>query len=235
MIIRHDRLDRESLVDVGQWPGITSFFRGHGVASLIAPRWLLTAAHVANIIPTDRALSVELGGKRYPLGRVIVHPDFRREWVAETETAADAVDLALVELATPVEDIEPFQLYGRTDELGQEVIMLGSGESGNGKRGALGSDRHLRRVTNQVDVVDDYWLKLGFEAPPLGTTLEGVCGRGDSGGPAFIQRDGQLYLAGVSSWQFLGGRQLGTYGCIEHYSRVSLFLDWIHTMRISID
>jgi len=60
MIIRHDRSDRDSLVDEGQWPALTSFFRGHGGASLIAPRWLLTAAHVAQNIPSEIRLSVEL-------------------------------------------------------------------------------------------------------------------------------------------------------------------------------
>jgi hypothetical protein len=51
MIIRHDRSDRQSLVDPCKWPAITSFFRGPGAASLIAPTWLLTAAHVARHIP----------------------------------------------------------------------------------------------------------------------------------------------------------------------------------------
>ncbi len=46
MIIRHDRRDRESLVDPCKWPAITGFFRGNGAATLIAPTWLLTAAHV---------------------------------------------------------------------------------------------------------------------------------------------------------------------------------------------
>ncbi|GCE07426.1 trypsin-like serine protease [Dictyobacter aurantiacus] len=230
MIIRHDRSDRESLVDAAQWPGITSFFRGHSAASLIAPTWLLTAAHVAVSIPTDHPLSVELGGARYRLGRVVIHPDFRHEWTTESELAGGTVDLALVGLAAPVEGIDPFALYEHDDELGQEVLMLGSGECGNGRRGAMGSDRHLRRATNRVDEVDEYCLKMGFEAPPLGTELEGVCGRGDSGGPAFIRRDSRLYLAGVSSWQRLDGRPLGTYSCVEHFARVSRYINWITTM-----
>ena len=78
-----------------------------------------------------------------------------------------------------------------------------------------------------VDEVDGYWLKMCFDAPPAGTILEGVCGRGDSGGPALIQQDHRFLLAGVSSWQMIGDRPLGTYGCIEHYTRVSCFIDWI--------
>ncbi|GHO79311.1 hypothetical protein KSD_70820 [Ktedonobacter sp. SOSP1-85] len=229
MIIRHDRLDRETLVDSTQWPGITSFFRGHGAASLIAPTWLLTAAHVVNLIPPDLHLSVEFAGKRYPIARIIRHPDFRKEWDYEKDRAVDTIDLAVVELEMPVEGIEPFKLYEQSDEQGQEITLLGAGECGNGKRGALGSDRHLRRVTNQIDAVDDYWIQFRFDPPPLGTYLEGVGGNGDSGGPALIERNSQFFIAGVSSWQQLGDRPLGTYGCIEHYSRVSCFVDWIRS------
>ena len=228
MIIRHDRSDRESLVDPCKWPAITSFFRGHGMASLIAPRWLLTAAHVARRIPTDRRFSVELREKRYTIARVIQHPGWVDRWEQDDEDAVgDTVDLALVELETPVEDVRPFELYTHSDEKGQEVILLGSGEYGNGLKGARGSDRQLRRVTNIIDESNAYWLTFRFDAPPAGTLLEGVCGRGDSGGPALIRQDSQLFLAGVSSWQQQGGRPLGLYGCIEHYARVSRYTDWI--------
>jgi hypothetical protein len=66
--------------------------------------------------------------------------------------------------------------------MGQEVILLGAGQYGNGREGVRGSDRQLRRVTNIVDESDAYWLKCRFDAPPVGTALEGVCGGGDSGG-----------------------------------------------------
>jgi hypothetical protein len=202
MIIRHDRSDRDSLVDEGKWPGITSFFRGPGGASLIAPTWLLTAAHVAQSIPSEVQLKVELAGKRYPIAHALLHPDFDHEWSAGNENdEKQTVDLALVELEVPVENVQPFDLYDGSDEQVHEVLLLGRGEFGNGMRGARGSDRALRRVTNQVDEVDGYWLKMCFDAPPAGTLLEGVCGRGDSGGTALMQQDHRFLLAGVSSWQ----------------------------------
>jgi Trypsin len=230
MIIRHDRSDRQSLVDPCKWPAITSFFRGPGAASLIAPTWLLTAAHVARHIPADHRLPVELREKPYAVARVILHPAWRESWEGEEEdedTIGDTVDLALVELETPVEDVRPFALYRRSDETGKEVILLGAGQYGNGLEGARGSDRQLRRVTNIVDESDAYWLTCRFDAPPAGTSLEGVCGGGDSGGPALIQQGSELLLAGVSSWQRQGGKPVGLYGCIEHYARVSRYVDWI--------
>jgi len=226
MIIRHDRSDKESIVNASDWPGVTNFFRGSGSATLIAPDWLLTAAHVARFIPTNIQLSVELAGKRYPIARTISCPFYEPKW-EQDEDNPDTVDLAVVQLAMPVEDVVPFKLYDRFDEVGQEVILLGWGECGNGLHGARGADHTLRRATNQIHEVDDYWIKYRFEAPPEGTVLEGVCAGGDSGGPALLWHDGQFKIAGVSSWQDHGDRPLGTYGCIEHYARVSKFVDWI--------
>lgn len=86
-------------------------------------------------------------------------------------------------------------------------------------------------MTNTIDETDNYWLKFRFDAPPDGTFLEGVAGNGDSGGPAFIQRGSQLLLAGVSSWQETPDEtnNVCLYGCVEHYTRVSRFAEWIHT------
>ena len=231
MIIRHDRSDRDSLVDDRRWPALTSFFRGLGGASLIAPSWLLTAAHVAHSIPSEVRLKVEFAGKYYPIDRVVLHHDFTSEWAQGDEDDAESVpDIALVHLEVPVEGVVPFGLYRRSDEQGQSVLLLGRGEFGDGIRGARGIDRALRQATNQIDEVDDYWLKFRFDEPPAGTHLEGVCGEGDSGYPAFIEVGGDLLIAGISAWQRTGERPLGMYGCIEHYTRVSCFSDWIQSI-----
>lgn len=232
MIIRHDRRDRESLVDPCKWPAITSFFRGHGGASLIAPTWLLTAAHVARHIPTDRQISIELAEKRYTIAHVRLHPAYSLEWEnaqEDDDRIGATVDLALVKLETPVEDVPPYKLYTRSDEAGQELTLLGSGQYGDGIRGARGFDRQLRRATNIIDEADNYWLKFRFDEPPAGTFLEGVAGNGDSGFPALIRYETGFLLAGISSWQHKGGKPLGSYGCIEHYTRVSRYVDWIRS------
>src|SRR5262249_30807655 len=110
-------------------------------------------------------------------------------------------DLALVEIAAPVTDVTTFGLYDRSDEHGQEVILLGRGDFGDGNAGVKGVDHKLRRVTNRIDSADKKWLSFRFDPPPDCTPLEGVCGEGDSGGPALIRRDSQWLVAGVSSWQ----------------------------------
>lgn len=81
MIIRHDRSDRQSLVDPCKWPAITSFFRAAGGgATLIAPTWLLTAAHVARLIPTTHRITVDLAEKHYGITRVVLHPAYDLTW-----------------------------------------------------------------------------------------------------------------------------------------------------------
>ena len=230
MIIRHDRSDRHCLVNPKHWPALTSFFRGHGWATLIAPTWLLTAAHVAEAIPVERHIGVELAGERKVIARVVIHPNYQHDWVeGNVDDGEPNVDLALIELETPITYVQPYELYTCSDEAGQQVTLLGGGEFGDGLRGARGTDRALRRATNIIDEVDDYWLAFRFDEPPDCTDLEGVCGHGDSGGPAFIQYEDRLLLAGISSWQYFKDDQfLGSYGCVEHYTRVSRFIDWIH-------
>lgn len=96
-----------------------------------------------------------------------------------------------------------------------------------------GTDRALRRATNRVDSAGACWLTLAFDEPPDCTEMEGVCGVGDSGGPALLREVDQWLVAGVSSWQRRGDRALGTYGCVEHYVRVSRFADWIESVCAS--
>jgi hypothetical protein len=217
VIRRHDRPDSDILVAEADWPAVVTFFEGDGAGTLVAPKWILTAAHTATNIPPEHRLLV--GGEVVGVARVVVHP-------------THGVDLALVELERPVAQVEPIPLYTGGDEHGQEVLLLGRGDFGTGRDGVEGQDQRLRRVTNRIDKADERWLCFGFDAPPGGTHLEGVGGEGDSGGPALIVADDQPRIAGVSSWQDHDG-PLSTYGCVEYYARVSTQAGWIHATLAS--
>ena len=213
MIVRHDRADADCLVDEAAWPAVVSVFGGDGGATLIADRWLLTARHTAANIPPGHRMAI--GGRVLDIARVVAHPD--------------GADLALVELDGPAAGVVPIALYEGAGEGGREGLLLGRGDHGNGRDGVLGMDGRLRCVTNRIDAADEGWLRLRFDAPPAGTALEGVGGEGDSGGPALIRDGGRLLVAGVSSWQDHEG-PLGTYGCVEHYARVSTQRQWIRAV-----
>jgi hypothetical protein len=213
VILRHDRPDADCLVDEAAWQAVVTFFGGDGAGTLIGDRWLLTAAHTARNIPDDHRIALA-GCDRRIVG-VVAHPD--------------RVDLALVKIEAPVDGLRPIALHEHPDEVGSVVLLLGRGDFGNGVDGVLGSDQRLRCVTNRVDSADERWLRLRFDAPPDGTPLEGVCGEGDSGGPALLRAGDRVTLAGVSSWQDHEG-PLGTYGCVEHYARVSTQTEWIRAV-----
>jgi hypothetical protein len=212
MIVRHDRTDAECLVDEAAWPAVVSFFGGDGGATVIAERGLLTAAHTAaNLSPGHR---FAVGGDEARVARAVAHPD--------------GADLALVEVEAAAV-VSPLPLYEGMGEVGLEALLLGRGDHGNGRDGVLGTDGRLRLVTNRIDAAAEHWLALRFDEPPAGTPLEGVGGEGDSGGPALVRDGERLLVAGVSSWQDHAG-PLGTYGCVEHYARVSTQHEWIRAV-----
>lgn len=231
IIIRHDRSDAAYL-DLGRrYAAVLGHVRTargnvNGTATLIAPRWVATAAHVARSLRPGQAL--EIGGASYAVDRVFVHP----AW----DGPAPAHDIALVRLGRAVEGVEPARLYRQDDEAGREVVVVGAGMVGTGLTGPREDDGQVRGATNRIDEAAETWLRFVFDAPDSENTtdLEGISGPGDSGGPAFIVIDGAAYLAGVSSGQddaATGGKP-GRYGVSEYYTRVSHYTAWIdQTMR----
>ncbi|MEZ6235413.1 MAG: trypsin-like serine protease [Phycisphaerales bacterium] len=219
IIRRHDR-DDAAYIEHAR-PFTTVVRVGGGTGTLVGDRWVLTAAHVARGLDSPFT-DILLGDARLVPDAVAFHPT----WTGEG--SAESVDMALIRLAEPVTDIEPSPLYEWEDEAGKGVTFVGFGMFGTGLTGPEGDDGLLRAASNTlIDAPVEGWVRFEFSRPPDATDLEGISGPGDSGGPAFIERQGVHYIAGVSSSNDAGGSGPCTYGSTEFYARVSTSAQWL--------
>lgn len=224
IVIRHDRPDSLYRALGARFPAVARVGRA-GDGTLIARRWVLTAAHVAATINLQRA-RVIIGGREYLIRRAVPHPEWRE---------LGPHDIGLLELAEDVAGVAPLPLYRGRDEQGRTVILVGHGDTRTGLGGPWQSDGVARGATSLVESIEDARLVLRFRAPPQAGELEGAPGRGDSGGPALIETGIAVFVAGVSSAGFDGANGPGTYGAIDHFTRVSSYLDWIASVTGPIE
>ncbi|MEG2804953.1 trypsin-like serine protease [Stenotrophomonas sp.] len=244
IVIRADLDDAAYRVPASTFPALVDMpGEGHGV--LIAPQWVVTAAHT---IPLHGELKqVTLLGTPRPVERVVVHAGYRplpplliEQAMASGEAMlivaylADSDDIALIQLAQPVTDVTPAERRGDSVRAGETVQLLGKGATGQGVAGYDPAGPHrtaLRRAYNQVTSAYGRWFCYRFDAPPAAVALEGTLGNGDSGGPVLVQAQDQWQLAGVASWKVVQGNVItaryGRYGEVACNVRLSHYADWI--------
>lgn len=220
VVWRHDADPKAVLALAKEIPAVGRVLPD-GSATLIAPTWAITAAHVAERLAKGSEL--EFGGKRYAVSRVFIHPEGHGPAGQPPE-----VDLALVELATAVTGIAPLALHRGRAEQGLVMTIVGCGDFGSAGAKRQPQDGRCRAVTSTVIDAGPRRLFFDFDPPPGGTPLEGIGVAGDSGGPALVAVDGKPQVAGVSSG---GDGPPGAYGSTDIYTRVSSYLDWIDATR----
>jgi hypothetical protein len=244
IVIRGDVDDAKYRIDGLAFPALADM-PGEGHGALIAPEWVVTAAHAAPMEGMNA--EVVINGKAYKVERVFLHPGYKRmpdalgkEALATGDPSrihaflAGSDDIALIKLASPVDDVAPVSLYRGSEEVTKIAMLVGKGATGNGVDGQSGSHRtDLRRAFNAITGANERYLWYRFDPPPQALPLEGVLGSGDSGGPLLVEDQGITQLVGLGSW--ITGTpdhalEAGFYGQVVHNVRISRYIDWIESV-----
>lgn len=253
VVIRSDVDDAKYRVPASAFPALVDMpGEGHGV--LIAPQWVVTAAHAAPMQGMEEDVSI--GGVAHKIKRVIIYPGYKKLPVKLVNEAlasgdfskvhaflASSNDIALIELASPLTDVTPVPLYRGNKEVGMTVRLVGKGATGNGSKGQDPHSPHrsvLRRAFNVIVGADPRYIWYRFDPPPSALPLEGITGSGDSGGPLLIGNGDSRQLVGLASWskyppghpflsEYAPGRPFveGLYGEIVYGVRISSYIQWI--------
>ncbi len=199
--------------------------------SLIAPDWVLTAAHceVQNgdkVILGRHDLSTSLGDV-LDVDFVLTHNDY--------SSSTNDHDVALVKLATASAQ-SPVDLTDTADSLAQagaDSTIIGWGALSEG--GATSST--LQQVT--IPIVTNATCSDGYAPDGIAITANMLCAglpagqmdscQGDSGGPLSVAESGgpPWHQAGIVSFG-IGCARPGKFGV---YTRVSRYLPWIEACR----
>lgn len=216
ILIRPDRDDAEYLELATRYPASIALPAG-GEGVLIAPRWVLTAAHRANTLrQMNPAAKLTVAGRDHDIEAIHIHPDWK---------TGEATDIALLLLRKDVRGIEPLPIYRAGDESAKGVVIVGHGETGKIGAKPAASDGKKRAAINTIDRVQPRILGLRIKPAEEASDLQGAAAPGDSGGPAIIETRDAMFVVGI---------RYAIDGNWELYARVSAFAPWIDALMLDI-
>ena len=154
--------------------------------TLISPTHVLTAAHCAEIIDNPSSGTFEVGGNLYLTSDVFIHPNYNSNNLEN--------DLAILELREPVSGIEPSPIYRSIPTIGETLTIVGFGATGTAIGGSDGTFGIKRAGETTIDRVTARLVIWKFDSPSEANTANG-----DSGGPGFLVRGGERFVASVTS------------------------------------
>lgn len=245
IVIRDDVEDSKYRIPPSEFPALADMpGEGHGV--LIAPQWIVTAAHAVTWQPEIK--QVVVNGVARDVEKLVIHPGYKKppqelldqslatwDWTLFRASLSASDDIALIKLAKPISDVSPISLNKGEREFNEIVKIIGKGATGNGDTGYQFSDPHrteLRRAENKVTSAYGRWLCYSLDTPSEALPLEGGSGSGDSGGPVLIRSGKDWSLAGLTSWADPQStiRVPGRYGQISCNVRMSHYAEWIESV-----
>lgn len=212
---------------------------------------VLTAAHCfdkntdgevdSNISDVEFRLNLDGNSSSVILASDIeLHPDYSG---FNNPNAHD--DLAVITLSSPLPENTPiYDLYSTPITSGTTLTLVGYGERGNGLTGYTGGSSFTNKRVGQNNAdsfsLDDdgsgmnELFRYDFDGPTgngiygggtLGNDLETIIGPGDSGGPAFVDINGELLLAGINTFTF--GGESGQFGDRAGGVLLAPYINWI--------
>lgn len=197
--------------------------------SIVASRWILTAAHCVDRKTPPHVVNVLVGssdlrqsGRRIAVEKIILHRDWNR-------TTRDS-DLALLQLSgdTGYAPISALPRELDQQRLVANTVVRVTGWGRTAESGAMSAE--LRQLTTYYRTNDECNDRISYNGRVTSNML--CAGRaqggvdackGDSGGPLSVVIDGKRYLAGVVSWGDGCARPF-KFGV---YARVSMFESWL--------
>jgi hypothetical protein len=240
---------------VGQIYGTDSSgaFAASGV--LIAPDWVVTAAHVTSGASSLNFYQDSGGSWGSFSTRSSVAADSWYSFSKWNGNLDSGYDLGLVHLSTSIACGASLssnggcaaQLYTGTSELGRVGTEVGFGMTGTGSTGATTFDGLKRAGENVVDAVErtpggtNRILLADFDSgrssdnnfgSSSALAHEALIAPGDSGGGLFETFNGQIFLTGITSfgWGRLDGNTNSDYGDVGGWTRLTYFNSWINSI-----
>ncbi len=198
--------------------------------AVIEPRVVITEAHcVIDSDPSSVLVSVgpeSASGTKLTVAEIIVNPDHQ----PANGTEPSVHDLALLKLSASVPaDLTPLKLLPEEmkiteADIGTMMTFVGYGKTENDTIGTkMTTDGMLGWMCTTEGGCNQGATRVSQNSICFNMHDSGTC-NGDSGGPAFIERDGNEYIGGLTSY---GDQDCSLFGCD---TKVDEYHDWIDSV-----